>query len=452
MPNLTSRLRLRSAAIGLALMLNAACASAADLRALVLGQSGAGAEYAFGDAYHVAQVLRSGQSGRVDMLRDASEDAVRAAVDKLAGSPTAVIYYAGQLRDDGQALQLADGTLPLSEVLHDLRAGGTQQLILLAENCAGPEIGAADAGLDKLAPESGLAVALVASAGPGAICPARDARLTDRLRARAQSAQASSTPVMLQQILEGLWTRGEVPSLQLFSTPRAAEKPANVSPVGRDVVTLAPVTAQAVSPVRTLQPSPEGQQVGADTVEIFAAAARAPLVALPRAPGLPEPSIIVGVIDGAANDPGVDIAYDDLQGRTRIRQEDPDRFAALVGSGAFDPPADQTARAIQGELSRMGCYNGAIDGLWGSGSRGALQRYFNERPDVKAASLDPVAAVFRQIIAVADVSCPAPRVTRTAAPRASAPRPSTPAPAPKPRPAPEPQRKIQSGTSLGVFR
>jgi hypothetical protein len=204
--------------------------------------------------------------------------------------------------------------------------------------------------------------------------------------------------------------------------------------------------------VRTLQPSPEGQQVGADTVEIFAAAARAPLVALPRAPGLPEPSIIVGVIDGAANDPGVDIAYDDLQGRTRIRQEDPDRFAALVGSGAFDPPADQTARAIQGELSRMGCYNGAIDGLWGSGSRGALQRYFNERPDVKAASLDPVAAVFRQIIAVADVSCPAPRVTRTAAPRASAPRPSTPAPAPKPRPAPEPQRKIQSGTSLGVFR
>ncbi len=455
MTHLMSCLSLRSAAFGLALMASAACVSAAELRSLVMGQSGAGADYAFGDAYHVAQVLRAGQSGPVEMLRDQSESRVRAALAELSGSPTVLIYYAGRLTGGGHQMRLADGTLGLSDVMRDLQASGTKQLIMLVEDCAGPDAGPTEAALATLDAVPGLAVYMAASAAGGAVCPARDARMSARLRDRAKTAQDSGMAVSLEQMLAGLWTLGKAPLLSLFAGSGEPAKPPMVSLVGQDVVTLAPVRAPAVSRVRTLQPTSSGRRVAgqqADTVEIFAAAARAPRVALPRAPGLPEPSIIVGVIEGNSDDAAVDIAYDDLSGRTRIRQQDPDRFAALVGGGVFDPPADQTARAIQSELSRMGCYNGALDGLWGSGSRGALQRYFNERPEVTAVSLEPVAGVFRQIIVAADVSCPAPRVTRTAAPRPTAAPAPAPVARPRPTPAPAPERKIQSGTSLGVFR
>ncbi len=36
---------------------------------------------------------------------------------------------------------------------------------------------------------------------------------------------------------------------------------------------------------------------------------------------------------------------------------------------------DPLARQLQGELKRLGCLNGSVDGIWGNGSRSALRRF-----------------------------------------------------------------------------
>ncbi|MCG6902774.1 MAG: peptidoglycan-binding protein [Rhodobacter sp.] len=56
--------------------------------------------------------------------------------------------------------------------------------------------------------------------------------------------------------------------------------------------------------------------------------------------------------------------------------------------------ADPMAVELQTELARLGCYTGAIDGLWGAGSRGAMAR-FNAATgqDVDPANPSPAALV-----------------------------------------------------------
>ena len=51
-----------------------------------------------------------------------------------------------------------------------------------------------------------------------------------------------------------------------------------------------------------------------------------------------------------------------------------------IASGAvlLDPSASQDAQTIQGRLAELGFYRGAIDGIWGAGSRAAL-RTFKEK-------------------------------------------------------------------------
>ena len=51
----------------------------------------------------------------------------------------------------------------------------------------------------------------------------------------------------------------------------------------------------------------------------------------------------------------------------------------------INPP--ELARPLQEELKRVGCYNDAIDGAWGDGSRRGLERFakrkvINVRTDV----------------------------------------------------------------------
>ena len=192
---------------------------------------------------------------------------------------------------------------------------------------------------------------------------------------------------------------------------------------------------------------------------------------VPGAGGLPRPSIIVGVI--APNDAsfpvaaaptgpvsGAAIEYSDLDGRRSLRDGDPELFATLVETGAFDPPPVELVIALQTELARMNCYNAGIDGSWGPGSRGAVGRYF-EQIDGAAPSQDPDVAIFRQIMLRDDVTCPAvvraapaPRAStprRTTTPRASTPR-AAPAPAPAPTPTAPPSRTINRNTSTGIFR
>jgi len=148
--------------------------------------------------------------------------------------------------------------------------------------------------------------------------------------------------------------------------------------------------------------------------------------ALPQAEGLPEPSIIVGFVEGvteasfdtleedAGGDvAGTEIAYDNLEARRSLRDESPDLFETLVAGGAFDPPEALLETALQTELARMGCYTAGIDGVWGGGSRASVERYFTEVDGVTAETLEPTVGLFRQIIRQDEIECPEPVVVQS---------------------------------------
>ncbi len=185
---------------------------------------------------------------------------------------------------------------------------------------------------------------------------------------------------------------------------------------------------------------------------------------IPTPSGFPEPSILVGmpapadggVAEAPAALPGAEIAYDDVAGRNALRDSNPELFASLVSSGAFDPPEDQLVRALQTELQRMGCYRGGIDGDWGRGSRRAVTLYV-QTAGVEVPTQDAVPDLFRAIVSRPDVACPAPVVAapRPAAQPAAAPRPAAqPARPPAPQPA-QPASRPQidpTASGIGVFR
>jgi hypothetical protein len=188
--------------------------------------------------------------------------------------------------------------------------------------------------------------------------------------------------------------------------------------------------------------------------------------------GLPAPSILVGFVteeSDLALEPeiiapaivdapiaGLGLSYDDLDARNEMRTADPDIFASLVESGAFDPPDTELARAIQTELARMNCYRSTIDGLWGPGSRRSVAGYY-EQVGGTTPSQDPDVRIFRAIITSEDVRCPDPapravaqptrRATTQAAPRAA----TQAAPAPA-APAATGRRTISQSTGTGSFR
>ncbi len=255
---------------------------------------------------------------------------------------------------------------------------------------------------------------------------------------------------------------------------------------GDTVVLLAPVrpiaTATVISPIAPRNPSTVGiRPSGGVTLVAGGAPAPAPAVfrATPGENGLPAPSILVGYIteDGEiVNDAeilspaivdapvaGAGLGYDDLEARNSMRSSNPELFASLVETGAFDPPDAEMAFAIQTELARMNCYKSTIDGLWGPGSRRSVAGYY-EQTGGSTPSQDPVASIFRAIIVSEDVRCPdpAPRAVAqparqtTSTPRRNtttqaAPRAAAPAPVPA-APAAPARRTITQSTSTGAFR
>lgn len=173
---------------------------------------------------------------------------------------------------------------------------------------------------------------------------------------------------------------------------------------------------QPLRPVDAATPTARAGRAAGGGVQIFNAAAPVrPLTgdraARPTGAGLPEPSIIVGE---RPREDGVTPPTDSLAGsalgtsveeRRRIRDEDPQAFASLLDSGAFDPPDDQIARALQTELQRMNCYTGRIDGDWGNGSRQAVDRYFQQAGGT-AVTREAGVDLFRQIALRDDLRCP----------------------------------------------
>jgi hypothetical protein len=258
---------------------------------------------------------------------------------------------------------------------------------------------------------------------------------------------------------------------------------APVRPVNATTI-ISPISPRASTGTSgtTIQPS------GGGGVTLVAGSTPAPAPAVFRATpgenGLPAPSILVGFVtdgvDGAeiveepvsaapevADSPvaGSGLGYENLEARNEMRASDPDLFASLVETGAFDPPTAELARAIQTELARMNCYRSTIDGIWGPGSRRSVAGYYSQVGGTTP-SQDPDPRIFRAIITSEDVRCPdpapAPRAAATtrrttttqAAPRRTtttqaAPRVATPAPAAPAAPA---RRTISQSSGTGAFR
>lgn len=449
---------------------------------LVVGQSGIDAPRAFGDAFHAAEALRKGGLDVVQLLRDQPLATIKNALAALQRETPAVVFLAGPLTQDGGGIILTGGVLRFEDVMEGLTQAGIGTAALLVENCpASHALRLPDA-------PAGLNVLRAASSAPDAPCVPDRVRMSDVLRAPL------TEDANLAEVLSTVWV---APGAQVIVPLLAEQAPAApvVSLTDGPVVSLteSPVVSLLDSPVVSLAPvsAPSGaatsvvpvalqtgSQPASGEVVIFAPTPQSQQAALPRAEGLPEPSIIVGIIEDvtlASFSPAEpqgevtsnEISYENLEARRALREQDAALFKTLVEGGAFDPPAPLLATALQTELARMGCYRAGIDGQWGGGSRRSVTSYFAEIDGVDAVSLDPTVDLFRQIVLQDDITCAAP--VAAAAPRATTTQratttnrartparqaaPRRAAPAPKPRAAaPKPKRTLSGGNSLGVFR
>ena len=440
---------------------------AQDWPALVVGDTGQGAGRAFADSYYAAEAVQSWGSQAPVLLRNTNIDAVDAAFADLRGHSRLVLYYAGPLADDMMRVDGRD--VPLAPRIETLADDGLRHLLLLVENCAG------DTDRASALPDPGISnrftLVIAASAEAGAACPVEGERLSDALR-NASKPSAAPVSVLVPFLRQG--SAQQLPQVEVIPPETAsADTPRSDQVMITDVVRVTPASAPAnipasasvgLTPVRspgTTEARPLVQPDAQSQVMIFSPVPSPQLAEVPRAEGLPEPSIIVGLVEGAdqrfsaALDPsdlsGSEISYDSVEARQQLQRQNPELFANLVSSGAFDPPGPVLVQALQQELARMGCYTSRVDGAWGPGSQRAVQRYYTE-VGVPAPTQAASVSLFRAIIGREDVTCTQPIAAispprTTTAPAAS--RPAAQAPA---NPAPA-QTQIAPGAALGgVFR
>ncbi|MEQ8917016.1 MAG: hypothetical protein RID11_09925 [Roseovarius sp.] len=453
--------------------------AAQDMRALVIGTPGANATTAFADAYHAANALRASGLTETLLLRDAPLSDLEATFEAMRGPGRVLIYYAGSLGapDEAPRLRSSGGSsspsLALDGIARDI--GDEAQVIVLLENCAHRVTD--PTGTVETVPD-GLSLALTAVAGQP--CPEAGARLSDRLIAGLADDGASTD---LKALLDGFWVGPAPEDATWHGAPPEPAPSADNSPIISLLPAEPALNAETVAPVRE-NSSPEVVRNVAQTaparrssnqVLVFAPTPDTQLAARAVAAGLPEPSVIVGLIPDqteasfspADETPGEitsnEITYDDIDARRQLRAEDPALFETLVASGAFDPPGPLLARALQEELARMGCYTAGIDGVWGNGSRNSVRRYFDEIDGASAETLEPEPGLFRQIIRQDDIACPVvAAASPSPAPAARRSSPARSAPAARSQPAPRaaqpaPQQPATNspaigGTTMGVFR
>ena len=96
-------------------------------------------------------------------------------------------------------------------------------------------------------------------------------------------------------------------------------------------------------------------------------------------------------------------------------------IARIVGKDITDSHLlpDDLPRAVQIELARLGCYTVAVDGLWGNGSRAALNNYIRNT-GASLATREPTAEVWRNVKAASGQVCTSPPPTTTATTRTPA--------------------------------
>ena len=256
---------------------------------------------------------------------------------------------------------------------------------------------------------------------------------------------------------------GVVAALMVHAAPMALAQGLEIAPIGFDLADDSDNLVLAAFAAPTDAPVLGSVQLGATP-----AAARV-------ATGLPQPSIIVGLIAPGQEEAfgletllpstveQIGFSLDDLTAREALRESNPELFRRLIEEGHLDPDEAQLNRVLQTELARMNCYRSGIDGQWGRGSRGSVNEYFAQLASVDWPDAAPTNELFRAIIINGDVACPTPvaaaaprrtntatTTTRTTTTRATAPRPAAPAPKPA-APAAKPKPKLSIGGS-GVLR
>ncbi|MDO5631864.1 MAG: hypothetical protein Q4G22_08505 [Paracoccus sp. (in: a-proteobacteria)] len=376
--------------------------------------------------------------------------------DAPALAPQVALVFLSGDAEDG-----AVGGWPLDRIA--ARWQGAGSLILVAESCPATPGTASVASLPEPPPRALLAAPADCTATP---------RLTDAL-ATALTTPGAEIAAALHQAGFALRQGAGWPGLT--ATPA---QPATAGAGAADSLILAAPLQPVAAPSSPAPSLPVASLPAPAPVVLSAAALAQDRMARPTAPGLPEPSVIVG--DPAPDMPDTASAVTVVEGqaiptgfdeRERLRLTDASLFASLLQAGAFDPAPAEQVSAIQAELARMGCYTGTVDGQWGAGSRAAAQRYFAQA-GTAAPTLAPETALFRALAARPDLRCPAPtpqpvaqpapRVTPApAAPRPTAPAAATSAPRqpvarqpapPPPAATPAPRRIDPNAIGSGVFR
>lgn len=108
-----------------------------------------------------------------------------------------------------------------------------------------------------------------------------------------------------------------------------------------------------------------------------------------------------GIEDGRTRVPGKIVTPDTDEGREILAAIDP---RLIDESAPVELKEGDLAKAVQGELKRVGCYQLAVDGSWGKGSRTALTSYYLAKKVVPD-SLDPTPALYDRLLAETKVVC-----------------------------------------------
>jgi hypothetical protein len=471
------------------------------------------------DAFALSEAL-FGMGFSVTRLENPDGAQLTARLASLPDSATALLFFSGSAKPEGEETLLLTGNtaapLSLNAVLTTLQGrGGDGPSLVFLDTCR------ADA-LPLPAPAPMPDVFLALPTAPGTPCPTDAPTMAQEMLARITApgmalteqfpaseaipqpgvwvqtgltdpfifrAATSSTVLTAAdyRMLERLSPEDRDNMLKLWAeagiavdVAGAAQPVAPVTGNGGGVVVAAPASpvivqnAGVISPVQTVvSPIVAGSEVQGEALAVLAAAPATPRNTgarpVPGAGGLPQPSIILGEQETLASlavpdvPPVQQLDYTDFAARQALKTSDAAGYAELIQTGAYDPPPEQLAFAVQTELARMNCYTRAIDGDWGNGSRRALQLYFDTLK-VAATTQEPTVEVFRQLLTEDSVECPevvapapapaaaAPRTTqRTTTRTQAAPAQAAPAPAPAPAPA-ESGRRIRTGTGTGAFR
>jgi hypothetical protein len=490
-------------------------AAAEDRVALVVAsESGAAlTDAARKDALALSESL-FGMGFAVRRLENPDAAALTAAITALPVDATALLYFSGTaVVTEGQTHLLTGPVpVPLDATIAALQGSARPRTLVFLDTCRAGAVP-----LPAPADAPGLFVALPTA--PGAACPAEAPGMAEVMLARITvpgQALADQFPATVTEAepVPGLWVRSTLTEPFVFRAATSATQLTaadydmleQLSPEDRDrmiklwsdagiavdiarpapggvtarveetVVVISPVQPVAIeaavlSPITAaISPILAGTEVQGEELVVLAAApvtaAPTPGRALPvpRAGGLPQPSVILGetatLASLATPTPDQLLDYTDIAARQALKASDAAEYERLILTGAYDPPPEQLAAAVQTELARMNCYTTTIDGDWGNGSRRALQRYFDVL-EIAAPSQDPTIDIFRQLLKQDDVECPevaapapqpaaaAPRTTQ----RQAAPAPAQAAPAPQPAaPAATDGRRIRQTSGTGAFR